>query len=142
MFEVEGVPVKCLHQDNGGIAAHRNVIDSRALYFLNQFTFHCRAHNSARLASSARLSFSSFSSSSWCWVTILLPRMGDIISGHPLEVPGHQVLDELPEGGERAVPLLLPVLVPDDSLSVTEGVPGGHVGGVSHVEFVLEEKEL
>ena len=75
-------------------------------------------------------------------MTILLPKIGDIISALPLEVPGHQVLDKLPEGGEGALPLLLPVLLPDDSLSVTEGVPGGHVGGVSHVQFVLEYKKL
>ena len=37
MFEVEGVPVKCLHQDNGGVAAHRTQLHTteRSIFSIN-----------------------------------------------------------------------------------------------------------
>ena len=75
----------------------------RPVYFLNQFTFHCRAHNWARLASSARLSFSSFSSSLLCSVTILQPNEGPIISLQATELPTRNLTNSLKVG---SVPLL------------------------------------
>ena len=45
VFEVKGVPVKRLHQDNVGVAEDSEVTHSGAVYFLNQFTFHCRERN-------------------------------------------------------------------------------------------------
>ena len=104
---------------------------------LSQLTSRCRDHNSARRASSARLSFSSFSSSWQCSETTLQP--GEDQSGQLTLRAPHQVLDELLEGWEVAGPLLLPVPVLDDPLDVTEGVPGGHVRFVGHVQFILSQ---